>query len=260
MGFDKVYVTEKGLELEAKSRTGKVIKILRIEIGDGELIGNNITNQTALIHKKLDCKVNSIQEVDSQTIINFILQQNNVEEGFFFRELGVIAEDPDTQEEILYMYANASNKAEFVDDKNSTFINDKVIDIVVKANNTDNIMISIDNTIVFVDRREYLKKMLELDNKIKLKADKKKTYNITINSKNWTEEVPYMQTIEIQGILETDTVNIYPIWSADLETRQTEKEEYNQISLVKLDENEIELICDEDKPTIDLNVRIEVNY
>ena len=34
MGFEKVYVTESGLELEAKSRAGKTIKILRVEVGE----------------------------------------------------------------------------------------------------------------------------------------------------------------------------------------------------------------------------------
>ncbi len=256
MGFEKVYITKAGLELEAKSRTGKAIKILRVDIGDGELTDNNITEKKLLVNKKLECKINSLQEIDSQTIINFILQQSEVDEGFYFREFGVIAEEPDTQEEVLYLYANAGNKAEFIDDKTSTAVSDRIIDIVLKADNTDNISISIDNTGVYIERKEFQQRENNLLKLINTKSNKKKVYNIEIEA-NWTEGT---KTIEIEGIQATDEVNIYPIWSETKETRQQEKEEYNKISMIKSGENTIEIICDEEVPEIALNARIEVVY
>ena len=99
-----------------------------------------------------------------------------------------------------------------------------------------------------------------LYNLIATKADKKKTYNITIDT-DWTgDEAPYTKTITLQGILATDIVNLYPIWSNTLETRQTEKEEYSKISMITSSDNTIELTCDDDKPNINLNARIEVVY
>lgn len=96
-------------------------------------------------------------------------------------------------------------------------------------------------------------------NLINTKADKKKVYNITIDT-TWTEEAPYTKNITVQGISSTDIVNMYPIWSTNLETRTQEKEEYSKISMITSNENSIELTCDEDKPSIALNVRIEVVY
>lgn len=97
-------------------------------------------------------------------------------------------------------------------------------------------------------------------NLINTKADKKKTYNVTIDT-TWTgTEAPYTKTITVQGISSTDIVNMYPIWSTNLETRTQEKEEYSKISMITSNENSIELTCDEDKPSIALNVRIEVVY
>ncbi len=260
MGFEKVYITKKGLELEAKSRTGKTIKILRVEIGDGELTENNITEKTSIINKKLESEINSIKEIDNQTIINFILKQSNIEEGFYFREFGVIAQEPDTQEEVLYLYANAGKKAEFINDKNTTSVKDRIIDIVVKSDNTDDITISIDNTGVYVEREEYQTKIVDITNLINTKGNKKKSYNIEIDT-NWSQETKvYKKEIEVEGIEETEEVNIYPIWSDIKETRQEEKEEYNKISMIKTGENRIEIICDEEAPTIELNARIEVIY
>lgn len=94
-------------------------------------------------------------------------------------------------------------------------------------------------------------------NLINTKANKKKIYNITIDT-NWTELDT--KVIELQGIAETDIVNIYPVWSENKETRKKEKEEYSKISMVKSAENSIELICDEETPNINLNLRIEVVY
>lgn len=99
-----------------------------------------------------------------------------------------------------------------------------------------------------------------LYNLIATKANKKKLYETTIDT-NWQgEEVPYTKMIEVEGIEVTDIVNMYPVWSEDLEVRATEREEYSKISVIKSSENAIELICDEDKPTVALTVRLEVTY
>ena len=95
-------------------------------------------------------------------------------------------------------------------------------------------------------------------NLINTKGDKKKTYNIEIDTTNWTAQ--NTKTITIEGREETDIVNLYPVWSENKDLRLQEKEEYNKISLVKSGENLIKLICDEETPTIKLNARIEVVY
>ena len=97
-------------------------------------------------------------------------------------------------------------------------------------------------------------------NLINTKSNKKKTWNIELDT-TWTgTEAPYTKTVSVQGMLATDEANIYPVWSETLATRQTEKEEYNKISMVTSGENSITLTCDEEKPEIALNARIEVMY
>ena len=108
--------------------------------------------------------------------------------------------------------------------------------------------------------KESREKINENSQKIDTKSNKKKSYNIKIDT-NWSQETKvYKKEIEVEGILETEEVNIYPIWSDIKETRQEEKEEYNKISMIKTGENRIEIICDEEAPTIELNARIEVIY
>jgi len=97
-------------------------------------------------------------------------------------------------------------------------------------------------------------------NLINTKANKKKVWTITLDTE-WTgDTAPYTKTVAVEGIKETDIAHIYPVWSEVLETRQTEREEYSKISLVNSSNDQIELTCDEDKPTIALNIRVEVVY
>lgn len=99
-----------------------------------------------------------------------------------------------------------------------------------------------------------------LQTTVNTKSNKKKTWNIELDT-TWTgTEAPYTKTISVQGMLATDEANIYPVWSETLATRQTEKEEYNKISMITSGENSITLTCDEEKPEITLNARIEVVY
>lgn len=230
MGFEKVYVTKQGLQLEAKARTGKILTILRVEVGDGMLTSDNITEQTTLINKKLNCNINSMQDINGQTIINFILQQSSIEEGFYFREFGVIAEEPDTKEEVLYMYANAGSKAEYINDKTVSNISDKIIDIIIKEDNTDNITISINNTGVYVDREEYQTKIQQLLNLINQKADIPSYQTIILLASNWvlnegTQKYEY--TVEDSTITEDHLVSCNMSIENQNKLKDAEGESYN---------------------------------
>lgn len=92
------------------------------------------------------------------------------------------------------------------------------------------------------------------------KANKKKVYSISIDT-DWTgDTAPYTKEIAVEGIKETDEVNMYPVWSETLETRLQEKDEYNKISMIESIGNGIKLTCDEEIPSLELNVELEVLY
>ena len=97
-------------------------------------------------------------------------------------------------------------------------------------------------------------------NLINTKADKKKVYNVSIDG-NWAGELaPYTKTVTVQGIKDTDVVNMYPVWSSDLETRIKEREEFSKITIINSVANGLQLTADISKPDAPLNVRIEVTY
>ena len=80
-------------------------------------------------------------------------------------------------------------------------------------------------------------------------------------SNSWTEDTEnggYYQTVTVEGILETDKPHITPIYSGNLETRNTAKAEWSKISDVETGENTITFICFEETPTVALTLQIEV--
>lgn len=97
-------------------------------------------------------------------------------------------------------------------------------------------------------------------NLINTKANKKKVYNIVIGTTGWSDTVPYTNTIEVEGILDTDEPTIDLLQSDDIETAKKEIEEFAKIDRVDSLENNIILKCYDEKPTVSLNTRIEVIY
>lgn len=88
-------------------------------------------------------------------------------------------------------------------------------------------------------------------------AVSKTTYTAILSSSAWSNTAPYTQTISITGITSSDEVYMYPVWSTTASTRATQKENYNKISMVSSGTNSITVTCDEDKPTGNINIRIE---
>ena len=177
--------------------------------------------------------VTSLIDIDIQDVLDDI----TVKKDKFFLDLDIITE---------------KEKAEFFERLNIWF--ETIKDII-----DENTAIHLLNLINENKQKtnENNQKINENSEKINTKANKKKTYNIEIDT-NWTGE--NTKRIQVQGIEETEIVSVYPIWSENKETRIQEKEEYNKISLVKSGENWVELTCDEETPTIKLNARIEVVY
>lgn len=100
----------------------------------------------------------------------------------------------------------------------------------------------------------------EVNTSLNTKANKKKTGTLKLSVANWTAQAPYTQTINVADILETDVVNIYPVYSTVIETRAIEREDYSKLSMVTSANSSLTFTCDEEVPTVDLNLRYEVTY
>lgn len=83
---------------------------------------------------------------------------------------------------------------------------------------------------------------------------------ITLTAAGWVgDKAPYTQTIEIEEITKNDEPHYGPVYAADYDTRQNQKEAYNEVSDLETADGSVTFTCDDDKPIVDLVIQMEVN-
>ena len=148
--FADITITRTGLDMIAKSQTGDQLIFTGIKIGDGQIGEQSIPDMTDLINPKKDVPINSVtaKENGHAEIIG-IIDNENLDVGFFVREIGIYAKINEGGTPALYGYANAGNLASYISDKSIPMDAIKFkIDIVV--GNSENVSFTSDKSIVYV--------------------------------------------------------------------------------------------------------------
>jgi hypothetical protein len=141
--FGGLILTNKGRALQAKVQAGAALHFNRIGIGDGNLGGSSISDLNALIREKKSLAITKLKtQSGGKAIVGGILSNQDVVVGFYFREIGVFAQDP-TDGEILYCYANAGAGAEYIPVGGGPDVVEKSIDIITLIGNASNVTATI---------------------------------------------------------------------------------------------------------------------
>ena len=156
-GFNNIYITTEGAKLAAKTIEGKIIKFSHAKLGSGTLSDTSVSaikKRTSLVKTVMECDILKAEKTgDTQATVSFLLKNTEASSPFYFRELGLFAIDPDTQNEVLYAYANAGNNAEYINNSVSEIV-EKYINIVITIDNADNVSITLDGTQIYVTEGE----------------------------------------------------------------------------------------------------------
>lgn len=112
--FPKMTLTNAGQALQTKVLAGATLTFTRIALGDGQLNGQPIAPLTALISQKATVEVDSVRVVNTSTAqVAGFFSNADISAGFWWRETGVFAQDPDMGE-ILYGYTNAGDAGDYI--------------------------------------------------------------------------------------------------------------------------------------------------
>ena len=83
-------------------------------------------------------------------------------------------------------------------------------------------------------------------------------WTVTLSTANWTGTgAPYTQSININDMLSSYIPQVSLLVSDTVSTAITQQEEYSKISRIDSRNGSVLFTCYEEKPTVDLNVRIE---
>ena len=161
---DGSHLTKDGFELLAKAIAGKQLVYSKILFGDsmrdGQLVETTREeeyNFTNLINAKnfelplIDCRFTG----GGTACIKCRVQNASLTEGFYFREFGLFAYDPDTGEEKLYCYRNTGVLSEYIPGGDSAMAWDVIFAVVTVVDEATNVTAIIDGNLAFVTQTEF---------------------------------------------------------------------------------------------------------
>ncbi|MEJ5227175.1 phage tail protein [Thermodesulfovibrio sp.] len=152
--FIGTILTNRGRNLLAKAQTGVQLNFTRVAIGDGIWQeGVDPVEMVTLVNEKHRLPIQSIELTGDGTVrLRFILTNNGLTEGFFIREIGIFAQDPDIGE-ILYAVTYAGDRADYIPAYGVTLI-ENVVDIYTVIANAQNVTALISDTVVIATKKD----------------------------------------------------------------------------------------------------------
>ena len=156
--FNGYVLTEKGRELLAKGLAGGKIEFTKMQIGDGTTT-TDARNMTSLVNPKKDLMILNIKVTGGQCELTALLSNQNLDTGFYIKELGVFARGADGIE-ILYAY-NISINPDFIPPFNANNIVEiEYVDTLI-VDQAANITAVIDPSITYITKETADKTYLE---------------------------------------------------------------------------------------------------
>jgi hypothetical protein len=149
--FGGLFLTNKGRNLQVKAQTGIKLNFTRMAIGDGVLGSSSILELNRLRNERLSLPLTKLRVISGgQATLGAVLRNQEINAGFYFREIGIFATDPDAGE-ILYMYGNAGYLADYIPagQEGSTDLLEKTIDVAVLVGNASNISATINQSLIY---------------------------------------------------------------------------------------------------------------
>ena len=135
-------ITAAGLLVLAKGVAGKKINYTRIVLGDGYLEeGQTPRSLTDVVSPKATIDITKcVVNGDGTVSVGGVFTNDQTDDGFYYRELGLYAEDPDEEVgEVLYCYGNCGDLAEWIPPTGGATIVEKTIDIVTAIGTATNV-------------------------------------------------------------------------------------------------------------------------
>jgi phage-related tail fiber protein len=154
--FGGVHFTNKGKSLQAKALTGVQLSFTRLAVGDGSLTGQAIVDLSALIHEVKTLPITTLKNTnDGKVTIGGVLTNQDLASGFYWREIGLFATDPDLGE-FLYCYGNAAALAEYIPAGGGADLLEKQVNVVAIVGDATNISAIINNSLVYASYEDLI--------------------------------------------------------------------------------------------------------
>ena len=161
--FSGLILTDRGRDILAAALTGETLTFTRVALGDG-LAPANPEGLATLVSEKRNAPIQSFAVIGNGTSrIRAIVTNVGLAAGFFAREVGVFATDPDTGSETLYAYANAGDQADYLPAAGGATIVEQLFDLITVVDTAPNVVAVINDSLIYATKDELTGVALEGD-------------------------------------------------------------------------------------------------
>ena len=130
--------TAKGRRLRDKAETGVQLVFVEMQLGDGVYSGPS-DSLTALLSPKITLNVTVKKLVPGEgSLLAADLPMSSISAGFYWREWGIFAQDPD-EGKILYAYVNAGSSAEWIETEGTSDLRERNLGAFVNTGNATDV-------------------------------------------------------------------------------------------------------------------------
>lgn len=146
MSFTAPKFTNAGRQLQTRVIAGDTLTFTTIKLGDGTMTTEPIAALTDLIHGIITLPVHEVRRNADYADVTGVFQNAGLSSGFYWREIGIFAADPDypndRSHDILYCYQNAAELAEYIPSASSAVI-EKIIRVACVVGDTENVTVGL---------------------------------------------------------------------------------------------------------------------
>lgn len=140
------FLTNSGQKMLAKMTSGSVLTFTKVVVGDGILDASaDIRTVAEVINEVATLPIDSVtKSADNKVTIRAVLNNGNLEKGFYFREKGIYG-TTDGTDECLIFYANNGAFAEWIDVLGTQLI-EKVLRTIVTFSDGESVNITLSHS------------------------------------------------------------------------------------------------------------------
>ena len=146
MSFTAPKFTNAGRQLQTRVIAGDTLTFTAIKLGDGTMTTEPIAALTDLIHGIITLPVHEVRRNADYAEVTSVFQNAGLSSGFYWREIGIFAADPDypndRSHDILYCYQNAAELAEYIPSASSAVI-EKIIRVACVVGDAENVTVGL---------------------------------------------------------------------------------------------------------------------
>lgn len=147
--WGKPVLTKQGLKLQAKVDAGSRMQLTKCMLGSGTLSsGQSLENLTGLITPVQTLSIASISysENNGACVITAVTDNSNVSTGYYLREFGIFARDPDDGE-ILYAVAQDANP-DYIPPSGTPAVVSQEISVALSFSNAANVTAQVNTSAI----------------------------------------------------------------------------------------------------------------